>query len=57
MKPPHFLFAWFARRLCCGVTGPTGSLCQRSMFFRIPYWNAQWVYGLAAYGSRVVIYH
>jgi lipoprotein-anchoring transpeptidase ErfK/SrfK len=24
---------------------------------RIPYWNAQWVYGLAAYGTRVVIYH
>jgi len=24
---------------------------------RIPYWNAQWVFGLAAYGTRVVIYH
>jgi hypothetical protein len=24
---------------------------------RIPYWNAQWVYGLATYGTRVVIYH
>jgi L,D-transpeptidase catalytic domain len=24
---------------------------------RIPYWNAQWVYGLADYGIRVVIYH
>jgi hypothetical protein len=24
---------------------------------RIPYWNAQWVYGLANYGTRVVIYH
>jgi hypothetical protein len=24
---------------------------------RIPYWNAQWVYGLADYGTRVVIYH
>jgi hypothetical protein len=24
---------------------------------RIPYWNARWVYGLAAYGTRVVIYH
>ncbi len=24
---------------------------------RIPYWNAQWVYGLAAYGTPVVIYH
>jgi hypothetical protein len=24
---------------------------------RIPYWNAKWVYGLADYGIRVVIYH
>jgi hypothetical protein len=24
---------------------------------RIPYWNAQWVFGLADYGTRVVIYH
>ena len=24
---------------------------------RIPYWNAQWVYGLADYGIRVVVYH
>jgi hypothetical protein len=24
---------------------------------RIPYWNATWVYGLADYGTRVVIYH
>jgi L,D-transpeptidase catalytic domain/Putative peptidoglycan binding domain len=24
---------------------------------RIPYWNAKWVYGLADYGVRVVIYH
>jgi len=24
---------------------------------RIPYWNARWVYGLADYGTRVVIYH
>ena len=24
---------------------------------RIPYWNAQWVFGLAVYGTRVVIYH
>jgi N-acetylmuramoyl-L-alanine amidase len=24
---------------------------------RIPYWNAQWVYGLANFGTRVVIYH
>lgn len=24
---------------------------------RIPYWNAIWVYGLADYGTRVVIYH
>lgn len=24
---------------------------------RIPYWNATWVYGLAAYGTRVVVYH
>ena len=24
---------------------------------RIPYWNAQWVFGLAGYGTRVVIYH
>jgi len=24
---------------------------------RIPYWNAQWVYGLADYGTPVVIYH
>jgi len=24
---------------------------------RIPYWNAQWVYGLADYGTRVAIYH
>jgi hypothetical protein len=24
---------------------------------RIPYWNALWVFGLADYGTRVVIYH
>jgi hypothetical protein len=24
---------------------------------RIPYWNARWVYGLADYDTRVVIYH
>ena len=24
---------------------------------RIPYWNAQWVFGLADYGTRVVVYH
>jgi lipoprotein-anchoring transpeptidase ErfK/SrfK len=24
---------------------------------RIPYWNAIWVYGLAVYGTRVVVYH
>ncbi|HET7929282.1 MAG TPA: L,D-transpeptidase family protein [Actinomycetota bacterium] len=24
---------------------------------RIPYWNAKWVYGLADYGTPVVIYH
>lgn len=24
---------------------------------RIPYWNARWVYGVAAYGTPVVIYH
>ena len=24
---------------------------------RIPYWNARWVYGLADYGTPVVIYH
>ena len=24
---------------------------------RIPYWNAQWMYGLAGYGTRVVVYH
>jgi N-acetylmuramoyl-L-alanine amidase len=24
---------------------------------RIPYWNAKWVYGLADYDTRVVIYH
>ena len=24
---------------------------------RIPYWNAQWVFGLASYGTRVAIYH
>jgi hypothetical protein len=24
---------------------------------RIPYWNAIWVYGLAAYGTRVAVYH
>ena len=24
---------------------------------RIPYWNAQWVFALANYGTRVVIYH
>ena len=24
---------------------------------RIPYWNAQWVYGLADYGTRVAVYH
>lgn len=24
---------------------------------RIPYWNAQWVFALADYGTRVVIYH
>jgi L,D-transpeptidase catalytic domain len=24
---------------------------------RIPYWNAQWVYGLADYGTPVVVYH
>ncbi len=24
---------------------------------RIPYWNAKWVYGVAAYGTPVVIYH
>jgi hypothetical protein len=24
---------------------------------RIPYWNAVWVYGLAAYGTRVIVYH
>jgi hypothetical protein len=24
---------------------------------RIPYWNAQWVFGLADFGTRVVIYH
>jgi hypothetical protein len=24
---------------------------------RIPYWNAQWVYGLAAYGTRIAVYH
>lgn len=24
---------------------------------RIPYWNATWVYGIAAYGTRVVVYH
>ncbi|HET7235730.1 MAG TPA: L,D-transpeptidase family protein [Actinomycetota bacterium] len=24
---------------------------------RIPYWNAKWVYALADYGTRVVIYH
>jgi lipoprotein-anchoring transpeptidase ErfK/SrfK len=24
---------------------------------RIPYWNAQWVYGLAAIGTPVIVYH
>ncbi|MGH2635992.1 MAG: L,D-transpeptidase [Actinomycetota bacterium] len=24
---------------------------------RIPYWNAVWVYGVAAYGTRVAVYH
>jgi lipoprotein-anchoring transpeptidase ErfK/SrfK len=24
---------------------------------RIPYWNAQWVFGMATFGTRVVIYH
>jgi len=24
---------------------------------RIPYWNARWVFALASYGTRVVIYH
>jgi len=24
---------------------------------RIPYWNARWVFGLADYGTRVVVYH
>ena len=24
---------------------------------RIPYWNAKWVYRLASYGTRIVIYH
>jgi hypothetical protein len=24
---------------------------------RIPYWNAKWVYALADYGTRVVVYH
>jgi lipoprotein-anchoring transpeptidase ErfK/SrfK len=24
---------------------------------RIPYWNATWVFGLADYGTRVVVYH
>lgn len=24
---------------------------------RIPYWNATWVFGLAEYGTRVVVYH
>jgi hypothetical protein len=24
---------------------------------RIPYWNAIWVYGIATYGTRVVVYH
>lgn len=24
---------------------------------RVPYWNAQWIYGLAAIGTRVIVYH
>jgi hypothetical protein len=24
---------------------------------RVPYWNAQWIYGLAAIGTRVLVYH
>ncbi len=24
---------------------------------RIPYWNAQWVFGIAGYGTRVAVYH
>ncbi len=24
---------------------------------RVPYWNAQWIFGLADYGTRVIVYH
>jgi hypothetical protein len=24
---------------------------------RVPYWNAQWIFGLAGYGTRVLVYH
>jgi len=24
---------------------------------RVPYWNAQWIFGLAEYGTRVIVYH
>jgi len=24
---------------------------------RVPYWNAQWIFGLAAIGTRVIVYH
>jgi hypothetical protein len=24
---------------------------------RVPYWNAKWIYGLAALGTRVIVYH
>jgi hypothetical protein len=24
---------------------------------RVPYWNARWIYGLAAIGTRVIVYH
>jgi len=24
---------------------------------RVPYWNAKWIYGLAAIGTRVIVYH
>ena len=24
---------------------------------RVPYWNAQWIFGVAEYGTRVIVYH
>ena len=39
------------------TAGPMPTHAASHGCVRIPYWNAQWVYGLADYGTPVVIYH